>query len=266
MIYPQRDNRRKKKKLVTTTVVIALVLFTITLLNIFNPSLLTPVVQTVGRPILEARGGFLGGIASAWRFLHGHGVLVGENTALKEKLALMSAIELERDYYKEQNAELLRRVGRMEVDEKRTLARIISKPGFSPYDTIIIDAGKDEGLNPGDHVMADSDTLLGEISQSFKNTSTVLLYSTSEHQTPVLIGTSSLQALAVGRGGGTYEIKLPRNTGVAVGDMVVFASSSAKIMGKIEVINTSATDSFERALFKNLIDVSAISLVTVQKQ
>jgi cell shape-determining protein MreC len=114
--------------------------------------------------------------------------------------------------------------------------------------------------------MADSDTLLGEISQSFKNTSTVLLYSTSEHQTPVLIGTSSLQALAVGRGGGTYEIKLPRNTGVAVGDMVVFASSSAKIMGKIEVINTSATDSFERALFKNLIDVSAISLVTVQKQ
>jgi cell shape-determining protein MreC len=266
MIYPQRDNRRKRKKLVTLTAILAGVILLITILNVVQPALFTPIVQGVGRPILEARGGFLGGLGATWRFLHTQGVLVAENSSLKQKLALTAAIQTERDYYKQQNAELLRRAGRIESDKKLVLAQIISKPGFSPYDTMIIDVGLDGGLKQGDRVLADGEIILGEVSQAFAHTATVLLYSTSDHETTVLIGTSSIQAAAIGKGGGTFEVKLPRNAGVRVGDSVTLASTTSKILGTIQVINTSPTDSFERALFKNAVDVGTLTFIMVEKQ
>jgi cell shape-determining protein MreC len=265
MIYPQRDNRRKKKKLVATTSIIVAVLVIIFALNFFNPNLFSPLLHATGRPIFEARGGILGSINNAWLFFHSKAELVTENNALKQKLALTEAIQAERDYYKNYNAELLRKVGRIIPDQQNTVARIVSKPGFSPYDTIIIDVGKYDGITIGDPVMASESLLLGEVKEVYGRTSLVYLYSSPNHETQVLIGPKAIHALAIGKGGGNFEIKLPRNTEVKVGDTVSYATSSHKIFGTIQVVNISPTDTFERALFKNAADVAELSTVIVEK-
>ncbi|MCC2630780.1 MAG: Rod shape-determining protein MreC [Candidatus Paceibacter sp.] len=266
MIYPQRDNRRKRKKLATTTGIIAGVIILCTILNIWNPNLFTPAIHAVGEPILNARGGFLGGINNAWQFLHSKTQLVHENQALKDKLVLYNALETERDYYKEQNAQLARLATTSPKDKNSVIAKIISKPGFSPYDTMIIDVGKNENINSGDLVLAGKDSILGVVSEIYNDTSTVTLYSTPEKETVVLIGTSSIQAVAKGKGAGNFEVKLPKNTEVRTGDSVIVASSSSKILGKVQVIKDSPTDSFEWALFKNLSDVAALRFVIIEKQ
>lgn len=266
MIYPQRDNLRRRRKIRTTVGIVGFVFVFIIALNIWKPNLLSPAVQAIGKPILEAQGGFLGSIGNTWRFLHSKAALVQENNDLKNKIALFNAVVTERDYYKYQNSEIAKIVNRIKSDKQKTFAQIISKPGFSPYDTIIIDAGLDQGLQEGDKVFASDDIILGQIADAYAHTSTVVLYSTAEKETPVLIGSTTIQAVAFGKGGGNFEIKLPRNTGVTVGDSVVMASTTDKIFGTIQYMNTSATDSFERALFKSPVDISSLSFVSIQKQ
>ena len=234
-------------------------------LNIWKPHLLTPVLLAGGKPVLEARGGFLGSINSVWQYFHTQGALVAENNTLHDKLALSNAIITERDYYKSENAILQKLVARIQNDKKFTIAKIISKPGFSPYDTLLIDAGVSEGVATGDLVLIDSDSSIGHVSDSFAHTAIVTLFSSPERETAVLVGSKATQALAIGKGGGNFEIKLPKNTEVKVGDIVSMASTSAKIFGTIGVIDTSPTDSFERALFKNDVDVNSLRYIMIEK-
>lgn len=266
MIYPQRDNRRRRRKIQTTLGIVGAVLICCIVLNIWKPNLFSPMIQAIGKPILEARGGFLGSIGNSWRFLQTKGSLVKENEDLKNNVALYDAVATERDYYKYENDEMSKLVNRIKSDKEKTFVKIISKPGFSPYDTVIVDGGIDQGIKAGDQVFVSDDILIGEIADAYAHTSTVVLYSTAEKETSVLIGTTSIQAIAFGKGGGNFEIKLPRNTGVKIGDIIVMASTTKKIFGTIQYINTSTTDSFERALFKSPVDVTTINFVAVQKQ
>jgi cell shape-determining protein MreC len=265
MIYPQRDNRRRRKKIGITIGIVAGVVLLCAVLNIWKPNLFTPVIHATGKPVLEARGGVLGSVSAVWEYLHSKSSLVSQNNDLHEKLALQEAIVAERDYYKQQNLTLQKLVARIQNDKKFTIAKIISKPGFSPYDTIIIDAGKAEGINAGDTILADPDSILGTVSNVFAHTSLVVLYSSPEKETQVLVGPKATQAIASGKGGGNFEIKLPKNTDIVVGDIVSMASTSAKIFGAIGVINASPTDSFERALFKNAADINGLSYIIIEK-
>jgi cell shape-determining protein MreC len=266
MIYPQRDNRRKRRKVLVTTSVLGIVVACIVLLSASNPNFFTPFLHAAGKPIFEARGGVLGSVNNFWQFLHSKTVLVAENNELKEKVALSDAIALERDYYKYTNAHLLSKMGRKNNEAETTIARIISKPGFSPYDTMIIDVGTEEGVHVHDAVQADDAVLLGEIQEAYSHTSLVVLYSSPGKETPVLIGEKAIQAVALGKGGGNFEIKLPRNTEVQAEDMVALASSSVALFGKIKLVQTSPTDTFERALFTNAVDVHKIGFVMVIKK
>ncbi len=265
MIYPQRDNKRKRNKLAVTYGVIGLVLITVLLLTIFNANLFAPLMHATGKPVLVARGGLLGGINNFWQFLHSKNNLVVENNALKQRLALYDAVAIERDFYKFSNAELLRLTGRIEPEQMSTFARILTKPGFSPYDTMIIDAGRD-AVTVGDTVIAGENVILGEVKETYGNSSLVALYSSPHFETHVLIGTKAIPAIATGKGGGNFEIKLPRNTEVKAEDMVIMASSTPAILGKVQLIQTSPTDTFERALFKNAVDIGKISFVMIHKK
>ncbi len=267
MIYPQRDNRRKRRKTAVATGIVGGVLVLAVVLNIWKPHILTPALQTAGGPVLAARGGIGGGFDAVWNYFHFKASLVAENQALKDKLALSDAIKTERDFYKDQNAALEKLATSTTADRKFAIARIISKPGFSPYDTMIVDAGKTAGIKIGDLVLADENSVLGTVSDVSERTSTVVLYSSPDRETPVLIGSSSVESLATGHGAGNFEIKLPKNTQVKEGDTVSLASSTSVMMlGSIEVINASAVDSFERALFKNAADVTALGYVMIEKK
>jgi cell shape-determining protein MreC len=266
MIYPQRDNRRKQKRFAKTAGVIGGVLVIVIILNFFNPNFFAPLLQTIGKPIFEARGGVLGSVNTFFEFLHSKAAMVAENNVLKERLALTDAIKLERDYYKSYNAELLKRTSKTDEKQQFTLARIISKPGVSPYDTIVIDVGVENSISVHDLVFAEENVILGEVLEVYKNSALVGLYSSPGKETNVLIGPKAIPAIATGKGGGNFEVKFPRNTEILVHDTVVMASSSINLLGKVESIQSGLTDTFERALFKNVADVTTLNIITVVKK
>jgi cell shape-determining protein MreC len=235
----------------------------VSLLTWLSPHLFAGPLHTLGRPLFALRAGVGNATYSVTSYLSTQGHLVRENKELKEQLALLEAIRLERERYKAENEQMSALLGTIPDDKKLIAGRILTKPGFSPYDTVIIDGGQKNGMHVGDAVLADNAVVVGYLSAVGKNTATVSLYSSPEQKRDVFIGVDALQATAVGKGAGNFEVRMPRNAGIAVGDIVSLASSTDKILGSVEVINTSPTDSFEKILFRAPVDVTRLTFLLV---
>src|SRR3989304_1524613 len=102
------------------------------------------------------------------------------------------------------------------IEENETLKKEIRdislKPPKSLYDTLVVDAGSREGIQVGEKVLYGDNIMIGEIAEVFEKTSKVRLFSSSGEVIDVTIGKRAVPALAVGIGGGNFEIQIPRDT------------------------------------------------------
>ena len=62
--------------------------------------------------------------------------------------------------------------------------------------------------------------VLGEVAEVYETSSKVRLYSSSGEQVTVFIGGEAIMAEAKGIGGGNFEIELPQNVDVFIGDSI----------------------------------------------
>ncbi|MBX4198214.1 rod shape-determining protein MreC [Candidatus Parcubacteria bacterium] len=266
MIYPPRDNaRRKKKRLVSVGILLGLLVIII-LVNVFAPQFFAPVTHLTGLPFLKSRLAATGALSGSWQILSSKRSLIADNRQLQERTILFEALEAERTSLKVENETLRGLLGRSPTSRPIILAQILSKPGFSPYDTLILDAGESDGITVGSLVLINNTLVVGEIVTVTNHTSNALLYSTPEHKTEVFVGPQSLQAVAIGKGGGNFEIRVPRNTEFKQGDEVRLARFPDSVFGSITEVSGAAADTFDRVLFRSLVDIAHIRFVTIEKQ
>ena len=135
------------------------------------------------------------------------------------------------------------------------LATILKKPPFSAYDTFILDAGSDYNVKKGDRVYTLGDIPIGEIAEVIGNTSKVLLYSSSGQKFTVLMGTSKIEATAMGKGGGYFEASLPRDTKIVAGDTVLVPSLTNSFVGTVEAIASEPSEPFSKVLFRQPVNI-----------
>ncbi|MDQ3076833.1 MAG: rod shape-determining protein MreC [bacterium] len=266
MIYQERDNKRKKNRKIRTILIVFLLISITFLLNFFAPHFLSPMVHAVGVPAGESRGFFAEHVRNIINLLQSKRSLVMQNRELREKQQLFSALEAEKTRLHLENISLKSQLGRKEVLAHEIIAYIVSKPGFSPYDTLIIDVGEKDGVKAGDLVVADRSIIIGEIESVLPGSSKVISYSSSGYKTDIFIGEKSIQTIAEGKGGGNFEVKLPRNADVKEGDTVMLSKYPDKLFGTITSIKISDSDTFERILFRGIVDINQLQFVTVEKK
>ena len=93
--------------------------------------------------------------------------------------------------------------------------------------------------------------------------SKVKLYSSSGNIVEVIIGEEAIRVDALGYGAGNFEIKLPRNSGVSIGDTVYLPNIFPRVLGMIEEIDDNPNDAFERVLFKSPINPFTLRFVEI---
>ncbi|MES3031109.1 MAG: rod shape-determining protein MreC [Patescibacteria group bacterium] len=130
-----------------------------------------------------------------------------------------------------------------------TLGYILKKPPFSAYDIFILDIGTREGVEKGNPVYALGNILIGEVADSLKSTSKVKLYSSFGEKFDVFIGPKSLSASALGRGGGSFEAELPRDSEVREGDSVAIPAISGGTFGVVTKVLADPARPFATILF-----------------
>lgn len=193
-------------------------------------------------------------------------VLEKENTMLHLDVSRMQAQVLDRNLLAEKVTKLEEALGRVRGDD-RVVAFVLAGPGMSPYDTLVIDAGGDQGISVGNMVVYAGSGVIGEVVEISPLSSKVKLYSSPKEEHLVTIGSHYIPVLAVGRGMGNFESKVPQDSAVAVGDKVVSVKGNY-IFGIISLIEEKPAEPVKRIFFRlpfNITEIHSVEVI-VDKQ
>lgn len=204
----------------------------ILLLRFFSPSFLasisTPLWQS-GGGITDGMYGFFSGFGDTATLARERTQLFEENQALKESNRALTA----------QVADVTRLVGSRTESAHRILAGVLVHPPVTPYDTLIIDRGTGEGVAPESLVFGPGDTPIGTIESASAHHARVALYSAPGRTTDGWVGEKRVAIAIVGSGAGAFTATLPRESTVAVGDVVYVPGPGALPIGSVVRIDTN---------------------------
>ena len=166
--------------------------------------------------------------------------------------------------------EILNRIG-----EKRNLilASILAKPNHSLYDTLIIDVGSKQGIIAGQKVFALGDIPIGYIAEIYPGSSKVVLFSNPKERTMVIVSLGRSRTgeagkdiflEAVGRGGGNFEMTLPRDFSLEPGTEVILPGIFPQVLAKVATIISDPRDSFQKALLTSPVNIFELKFVEVE--
>jgi cell shape-determining protein MreC len=133
-----------------------------------------------------------------------------------------------------------------------------------------VDAGESQGVKKDMVVFGELQYAIGRVTDVRTNSSVITLFSSSNQKETVIIGTStsgsSTEAIAEGRGGGNFYIKLPRNVEVAVGDPIVWPASSIVLLGAVEKVDADKGGTYAHIYFKSPINIQSLRYVQIKEQ
>ncbi len=191
-------------------------------------------------------------------------VLVASIDELEHTLAGMKALSDQQSLWQEENTALKAQLGRSDSAAHGVLARVLTSPSRSFYDTMLIDAGAAEGITLGQVAYAFDAIAIGTISSVEAHRATVQLFSASGRETTGNAEGSDVAITLIGRGGGEYEVRMPRDLPFSIGEAVLFQSTELATLATIEKIITDPRDPFQRLLAKAPMNLNALKFVVVQ--
>ena len=253
---------RRKKNIKRTTFFVLVICFVYILFMSPLASSIVGYFHRMAEPVWKIGIGAGEKLAPASSYFSSRRELYIENKELKGQLEAMSARLADRSFLYHENIILKEHLGRYEKEPERIFAVVLAKPDVTPYDTLIIDVGKDDNVLVGDMIVFEN-VVLGEVVEIYQTTSTVRLYSSHGEHIAVFIGDDAITAEAYGLGGGNFEIELPRNVDVFVGDSIYIPEFYPQILGVVEHINSDPNDAFERILFRSPVSLFSFRFVDV---
>ncbi|MEK7579551.1 MAG: rod shape-determining protein MreC [Patescibacteria group bacterium] len=237
MLSPQQRNTSR-----TTIVLFLLLISGGALFVVFTkPVRLSNTLLTLATPLFRARAQVLDTEADMALRLRSNESIEEENKRLRDEV---TRLRMRAALYDNARQELLRLEDLLNRSRAPgILARVLASPAASPYDTLILDMGSDDGIGIGHTVLFDGVVSAGVIEATGKHVSRARLLSSPGLTREVTVGTSTTPLSAVGKGGGMFEIEAPRDLIVTPG-MVVYARGSDAIAFVVESTAESA-DAFQ---------------------
>ncbi len=219
-------------------------IFLLLLIVLYGRTFFASSVWFVVRPFVAMHAPFSGVVAQ----MRNKALLATDNEWLRAELASTTAVLADRNVLYQENLELKARFGR-NAAVRTILAGVIMRPPGSPYDTLMIDGGKDVGVVAGEYASAGGTSLIGVVDQVYATTARVVLFSSPTQVHNALLQETTTHALlpvvVEGQGGGSLKAEVPTQTMVLVGDSVVFPGIREGLVGIVSAVESKPGESFE---------------------
>ncbi|MDD4803661.1 MAG: rod shape-determining protein MreC [Candidatus Pacebacteria bacterium] len=250
-------NKRNNKTIKVSIFIVVL------LIIIFSFSWSRNILFGLGSPFWNFKRSIVNSILSDVQILKSKRGLIEENLLLKEQISRETNDKIVSDLIKKENEDLKGILNRASNENNYILATVLIKPFLSAYDTLIVDVGSNDSIEVGSQVLANGNSFIGYVSEVYKNTSKIILYSSYGEKIPVLIGQNNIEKEAFGIGSGNFKVEMPRESDVKEGDNIVVPSISPNVFGIVEKVEFKATDSFKKILFKSPVNISELKWVEI---
>ncbi len=189
--------------------------------------------------------------------------LIKQNEILKARISENEVGIKKFELLEKENNEL-KEIFLRSVGDRNIIATILSKPNQSPYGTLIIDVGSDDGVSPDDLVFAHGNVAIGEIESVDKKNSRVILFSAPGYISQVTLEDTGRYFNARGRGAGDFEINFPRDLDVEDGQIFLYPSIHNYVVGVVERVIFDPRDSYKKVLFRSAANVQELKWVQVR--
>jgi cell shape-determining protein MreC len=187
--------------------------------------------------------------------------LLQEIQTLEQKVAASQDVEETLNILEKENAEL--RSLMHSSSTPQILAGVIARPPYTPYDTLVIDRGYDDGVYENAPVFYSDHKILGYVSKSFPKTALITLLSSSGVESTVYIFGPNVFTTAYGEGGGVIRMSVPQGILLEKENIVVTPSLENGILGAIDEIQSIPTEPEQHAYVTFDIPLQSLRLVSV---
>ena len=257
-------DRKSKKKNPSTYIILIVVAILIIYFRSPIFSGLSYISSKVFRPFLVVGGTIGDKFSNLGGFFSSKNTLIKENEDLRNKLAEQTAQVSNYDAVLADNTRLQEIFNRKPENLPLTLSAILAKPNGSLYDTLIIDIGTSSGVKVGNTVFASGDVPVGYIAETSVSTSKVILFSNPGERTDVVISGGNVFTQIVGRGGGNFEMEMPRDFDLQNGVAVTLPGITPRVVATVETIISDPRDSFQKALLVAPVNIFELKFVEVE--
>lgn len=190
--------------------------------------------------------------------------LSAENELLKLKLAdlELTLASSTTELLIEQNNNLLSLLGRATTTRSLfTAAAVLSRPPATPYDEMIIDLGRAEGVSTSTKVYAPGKVLIGQVSEVWNHVARVGLFSSPGRSFNILVGPNQVPATAIGEGGGEYRAQVPHGASLVPGDIAIEPAMHDRAFGTVVSVNTNSANPFDDVLLAPPVNIDQLRFV-----
>jgi len=242
-----RRNKSTSAKFIYTTITIVVILFLLISIPTTSNFLKSISLQT-GKFFWKAKNGWVSAVSEKMspENMEEYKVLKLENRILKQKL---------------ENLENL--VADAPEKDELILSSVLLRPGQSPYDTFVIEGGRDLSISIGDVVFASDFVALGVVSEVFHNTSKITLFSSYNSKNTVLLGEENISLEAVGQGGQNIKIDVPEGVSVEKGDTVMLPMFEDALVGVVEDIINEPGETIKTLIVRSTVNMNQLRFVFV---
>ncbi len=223
-------------------------LATFFLLQFFFPRFLSSTVLLAAKPLWSVRDATTGSFSGFFNFFSFKSTLRAENESLREELAALRVRESEFNQMQVEYQDLKALLGDTASSSVRStvLARVLSKPPFTPYDSFVVDKGSDEGVSLGNLVYANDALVIGRISNVTSHVSFVTLFSSGGEEQEFAVSRTGVSVTVTGKGGGNFEMYVPKDFDIVIGDQLVQLSSDVSVVAAVYAVDESSQNSFKK--------------------
>lgn len=263
MIRYRFDNQREKQKTSRTkTLGVIFVLVVIAVVAIF-------VVAPFIRNFLKGPAWFAKSIQESAKTtvatLTPKKSLLAHNAELKDQIQKLEAQLIDFKMIQDENIALRTELSYLPNPFSVTIAGILGKPSDSLFNSLILDQGSDDGISVGQLVTTQGTIGLGKISSVSAKTATVQLFSGPQFSGDLIMKNQNITVPALGKGGGNFEIHIPREIKVVDGDILALPEYPNLAIGVVKSIQFDARDPFQTVLARTPINVQELRFVEVVK-
>jgi cell shape-determining protein MreC len=258
------DKKIQRKKIFRITLgVVFLIIFIYFRNGIFNG--FSYVSQLIFRPVLiigQSVGEKFGSLGS---YFVSKNSLSIENENLRNQISESGADRANYVSVVDENNKLKEILGRKDLKVNMILSAILFKPNQSLYDTLVIDVGITEGIKIGNMVFALGNVPIGRVDFVYENSSKIILFSNAGEKTQVVVSGKGVFMELVGRGGGNFEMILPRDFVLQKGDQVVLPGINPYLIAITQTIISDPRDPFIKALLTSPVNIEELKFVEIEK-
>ena len=143
-------------------------------------------------------------------------------------------------------------------------AEVIARPPQIPFDTLMIDRGKDDGLESGNLVLAGDRVLLGKLGKVSQNFSIVILNSFGQTSLSGSL-TRTGEALEMRGTYGGMEAEVPIDFDIEIGDIVITEHASSYTTAIVGSVEENKSSGRKLALLSLPVPISKVKIVFIIK-